>query len=156
MICGILFLGVALLTVGCEKGPKRPKDLPKLVPLTLTVTQNGAPCAQAKVRLVHAEQKSSYPWNITGMTDATGVWKVMVNGNWNGCPEGDFLVCVEKLEVVSNAKDPGAAPEKITRTVNEKYSSPTKTDLKINVSRGVMEQKVDVGPAVNENVPVAG
>lgn len=144
------------MIAGCAKGPKRPADLPKLVPLTIMVTHDGAPCAKANVRLFHAEQKTNYPWNITGITDDTGAWKVMVNGNWEGCPEGNFLVVVEKQVTEANEKDPGGVPKKITRVVNKKFSTPDTTDLKISVKKGEAEQKVDVGPEVKENIPVAG
>ncbi|MDO4587702.1 MAG: hypothetical protein Q4C95_10450 [Planctomycetia bacterium] len=155
-----LLLIVSFVVIGCSKGPKKPKELPKLYPLTITLTQEGVPCAEAHINLEPVEKKESFKWSLGGLTDANGVLKIMTNGNWDGCPEGEYIVRVSKEVILERAEAQEGAgegmPTKIIRTIPKKYGSKSTSDLKITVKAGQNDEKLDIGPAIEENVPVAG
>ena len=125
-----LIFSVATLIVGCV-GQKTPPDMPKLRPTTITITQEGAPCADASVQLLKKDDLT-YKWLAGGKTDAMGKCVVKTQGQYNGAPEGDFTVVVYKTvrnesETRKNTPEPTdpAEAQKWIKKVAEKRKSLT-------------------------------
>jgi len=86
-------LGVALLfQSGCAKDDGRPKDFPKVHPVSITITQEGQPLEGASVVLESAT-KSKY--SSSGTTDVSGVATIKTY-SYLGAPVGDYTVLVKK------------------------------------------------------------
>lgn len=158
-------LALANLTfLGC--GEKTPPDMPELQPTTITITQEGQPCADANVQLVKKDDLN-YKWLAGGRTDDSGVCIIKTQGKYNGAPEGDFQVVVYKTvrnesETRKNQpqppEDPAAAQEWIQKVAEEekefeeidpKYKKYDQTDLTISISKGKNNVSFEVGPKVS-------
>ncbi len=162
LIISLLVLPLAAL---CGCGEKTPSDMPKLYPTTITITQEGAPLADASVQLLK-KGDLTYKWLVGGTTDATGVCVMRTMGKYNGAPEGDFQVVVYKTVKTESAtrkaqpnppEDPTEAQEWAKKVdeeekeidyVNLKYKSVDTTDLTVSITSGKNEQTLDVGAPV--------
>ena len=81
---------------GCG-GEPRPKDLPPLFPISVTVEQEGQPVPGAVVTLHRADGDAR--WSASCETGSDGIAKnFFTNGKYKGVAEGTFKVCVRKLE----------------------------------------------------------
>jgi|BioPla2DNA2_1021312.scaffolds.fasta_scaffold21451_2 hypothetical protein len=155
----ILVLACACaLTLGCNKGPKKPADLPDLYPTTITVTyDDGEPVPDATVVLRLAQQGGGRSWNCAGTTDAQGKVEMMTDGNWKGVPAGDYQGMVTKE--VSEAEEPtevgGSIKVKsITRYVKTVYGDPNASGLTAQIKSGTNEIQFKVGEKIEEDVQV--
>ena len=148
--------------VGC--GQSRPSGMPPLVPCELTLVQAGAPLTAATVVLTPIEGTAQ--WNLAGISDETGVAKILANGQYNGVPAGSYKVTVVKYEQeASKSKpipqpgEPGyeeavakmagqPAPKRFT-LVDPVFTNTTKTTLTVTVEAGKkVTQTLDLGKAV--------
>ncbi|MDR1289642.1 MAG: Ig-like domain-containing protein, partial [Planctomycetaceae bacterium] len=150
------------LLSGCSRS--RPDDLPKLVPVTLTITQEGKPLSGATVNLSAIEQNSVY--TAAGTTDANGVCLLYTHGQYKGSPLGKFKVRVSRTEIIpkpsprpKSAAEYEAAmkksrtdPPKTYQFVEEIYTNANTTPLEIEIT-GTMQKTFDVGKAVKKVVP---
>lgn len=163
----LLLSALALVNLafsGCG-GEKTPPDMPKLQPTSITIVQDGAPCVDANVQLVKANDLN-YKWLAGGRTDAKGVCVIKTLGKYNGAPEGDFQVVVYKTvrlesETRKNVPEPQdpkeaqawskkvAEEEKEFEEIDPKYKKYDQTDLTITIKSGKNEQTFDVGPKVS-------
>jgi hypothetical protein len=90
--------------------------MPKLYPVTMTVTQEGEPLADAMVMLSHIDGQ----WPAQGTSDANGVIKKFyTNSQYPGVVAGKFKVCVRKVER-EHAIDPKDIPPEPT-DLQEKF-----------------------------------
>jgi len=96
---------VLLLCIGCSDA-KRPKDLPRLYPVTLTITMDDKPLADAFVML-YTDNMADAKWTVGGRTDAEGKAMIVTHGQFHGAPAGKFKVCVTKSE------ESEVAPERV-------------------------------------------
>jgi hypothetical protein len=69
--------------------------LPKLTPVTLTITQEGQPLSGATVTLIAADQPQT--WYPTGITNEKGNVELFTNGKYKGAPKGKYKVTVTKI-----------------------------------------------------------
>jgi len=107
---------VLVLQMGCNKDTDRPADLPKLFPVSITVTQEGKPLEKATVTM-SAKTPDKYG-TCMGETDASGV-AVMYTYGFKGAPLGQYVVSIEK-RVVEGAKEVKIEPEGIIDHVGGK------------------------------------
>ena len=147
---------VCALALGCQKGPKKPSDLPALQPTTITVTyDDGSPVDEATVVLRLAQPTGGRTWNVVGVTDATGKAVMKTDGNWDGVPAGDYQGMVTKE--VSDIEEPtevggSITVKSVTRYVDIKYSDPHDSGLTASVQSGTNEFKFVVGQKIEEDV----
>ncbi|MCF0234197.1 MAG: hypothetical protein HUK22_04365 [Thermoguttaceae bacterium] len=154
-------LCVVVACVGCKKSA-RPDGMPNLVPAKITVTQNGAPLADAALNLVSADGSSAWP--VGGKTDAKGVAVLYTRGEFKGAPEGAYKVAVVKndVEIKEGATDEEGNPYKPTpeqlanpllidaryatliSLVPEEYANAQTSPLEVSISAASADLSVDV------------
>lgn len=149
-------LCLCAIVCGCSKGPKKPADLPKLNPTTVTVTyDDGTPVDGATVAFL-ASQTGGRTWNLTAVTDAAGKITLKTDGNWDGAPAGEYRVIVTKevAEVEEPTEAGGSITTKsITRFVDQKYNLPTTSGLTATIEDGKTNTfEFKVGEKIEENV----
>ena len=160
-IC-FLFCALALsLSSGCG-GPERPAGLPPLFPVSLTVTQEGTPLADATIALRCAE--NSMTWTIGGRTGDNGVVVLWTHGRFRGAPAGTFKVTISKminegesemLAALDRGDSAAAARIEVNSVsyVQEEYESFETTPVEIEITRRDRMINVDAGPAVRISRP---
>jgi len=162
----VLLLLFALLAVsGCGR-QKLPPGMPKLFKVTMTITQEDKPLAEAMVTLDQTDGQ----WSAQGTTDANGVIKKFyTNGQYEGVVAGKFKVCVRKIEreyaidpkdIPPEPTDPQERyawrmkyfehriPPKEFDLVESQYFDTKTTPLEIEVTADSRDFKFDVGAAV--------
>jgi len=142
-----------------------PDGLPKLVPVTLTITQEGVPLADAMVSLIDP----NVPFMVGGTTDADGHVVLHTHGQYKGAPLGKFKVRVVKTDTdqrshgpppdlrgpeldswhKENAKNANQPPPKTYSLVEKQYTDPNTTPLELDIT-GPLTQTLDVGKAIRE------
>jgi hypothetical protein len=159
----IAFVCLDLLNLsGCS--PSRPSDLPKLVNVTLTITQEGKPLSGAMVNLDRTEQDGIY--SAGGTTDENGVCLLYTHSKYKGAPLGKYKVRISRTEIIPkpiNKKPKSAAefetykkeeaknPPKTYQFVEKIYTDTKTTPLEIDIT-GSMQKTFDVGKAVKDVV----
>jgi hypothetical protein len=147
-----------VVVVGCQPVAETPSNLPPLLPLEVTVLQEGKPVSGAFVRLLPPDP--NMPWSCGGTTGENGVAVIKTIGEYDGAPEGEYKVVISKLELpklpessLSNldAPPPSTGSEGVN-LIDPKYSRPNTTPLKVKVAEGNATASFDVGPAVREKV----
>jgi len=136
LICATLMLFSA-----CSSQLK-PDGLPKLYPLTLTLTQDGVPLDGASVSLFADDGLST--WTIGGTTDASGSMSPKTHGKFPGIPAGTYKVCVVKIEIVDSTRPSAQDPIEYD-LVDAKLRSPTTTTLTLEAGPGIKNVTLDVG-----------
>jgi hypothetical protein len=144
--------------ISCSK--TRPSDLPKLVSVTLNITQEGKPLSDAIVTLANADdQKGIY--TASGTTDKNGVCVLYTHSHYKGSPLGKYKVRVSRTEIIPkpSARPKSAAeyeatiqrdrsdPPKTYQFVEEIYTDAKTTPLEIIID-GPINKTFDVGKAV--------
>lgn len=129
-----LFL-IVLCPVACNRDAK-PKDLPKLYPLSVTVKQNDLALPGASVNLY--SEDSSFKWVLGGVSDQNGCATIRTQGKFPGAPEGKYKVAVAKIS------DDGKSCD----LVNVKFGSLATTDLEIEVRSGKNAGEFELGEPV--------
>ena len=145
--------------LGCSQNSV-PDGLPKLVSVTLTITQDGAPLPGAIVLLT--DPSGSIRFTVGGMTDAKGTVVLHTHGRHKGTPLGKFKVHVTKTELDPEPPAPpfgspeyyeylkvDRPPTKTYTLVEKKYTQPDTTPLELDVS-GPVAKTLDVGKAVKD------
>ena len=138
----IIVLGVA----GCSQS-NRPEGLPKLYSCQITITQDGKPLPEASIQFIGGE---SAKWPISGLTDASGIAKMVTYGQFPGVPAGDYHVVVQKTveNVLTVGSDYSSGSSDIYSLVEVKFTKAEETDLEISVSTGRNSQTFEVGKEV--------
>ncbi|MCF0234592.1 MAG: hypothetical protein HUK22_06390 [Thermoguttaceae bacterium] len=137
--------------VGCAK-PK-PDGMPKLVPCSVKVTQEGTPVEGATVGFF----ADGFEWGAAGTTDASGVAQMYTRGTYPGSAEGEFKVTIQKSVVepvdVSQMTSASVTPTGGTAFdyVDLQYKTAESTPLTITVS-GKTKAEFDVGAPAKEAV----
>ena len=149
----------SLFVIGCgAKGP-RPDGFPALVPVTVTVNQEGQPLADAQVSLVPSDGAKN--WFSGGTTDSGGNVTVTTYGAHSGAPVGKYKVVVskevheglEEYQAAMAREDEAAARRidvKVFACVEAPYREAATTPLEIEVVKGTKNYSVDVGKIVKE------
>jgi hypothetical protein len=136
---GIILLGMILLVAGC--GSK----LPTTAPVSGTVLLDGKPVEGAAVSLVpNAGGRFGY-----GTTDAQGKFTISTYGDNDGATLGGHKILVTKADIIPPTKAAatiedqeellrgGGAGWTFKSHIPEKYGSPDKTDLTVEVAVGL-------------------
>jgi hypothetical protein len=146
----LLLFGVLLFVTGCGDSAK-PKDLPELYPVTITVTSEGKPLENAVVDLV-ADPPLKFQ-AITG-TDANGK-AVMKTYNYNGVPVGKFKVVITRdidddfVYTQNSDGSQGIAGSTRYKTLDIKFSKADTTPFEIEVPlKSGQNTTFDVGKTV--------
>jgi len=155
----LLCVALALSFSGCNQ-PK-PTGLPSLLPLTLTLTQDGTPLSGASVTLFADDGMAT--WTVGGTTGVSGNVSPMTQGKYPGVPAGKYKVCVFKIEAVV---PPGAVPPTDSESqsarpveydlVDVKLRSPATTTLTLEVGPGKKTATLDVGKPIRERINTNG
>ncbi|MBQ9812287.1 MAG: carboxypeptidase regulatory-like domain-containing protein [Thermoguttaceae bacterium] len=157
-----LVVVLSALSLGC--GKKMPEGMPNLEPVKLTVTQDGAPCADAQVNLQSLDPSNQ--WTSGGVTDAQGVVALVTHGQYKGVPIGKYKVSVFKKVGEGTPPPPLPTDEASEKAYNDYYESGqtydlfcliekqytdlNTTPLEIEVVKGKNELAVDVGAPVHD------
>ena len=155
-------IALAAFSLGC--GKKKPEGMPDLEPVTLTVTQDGAPCADAQINLLSLDPSNK--WTSGGTTDALGVVALATHGQYKGVPVGKYKVSVFKKVGEGTPPPPLPTDEASEKAYNDyyesgqtydlfcliekKYTDFKTTPLEIEVVKGKNELTVDVGAPVHD------
>jgi hypothetical protein len=146
-----LSLGTALLFVaGCKKDDGRPKDMPNLHSVSITVIQDDKPLEGATVAL-EAVIPSQY--SASGVTNSSGV-AVLKTYGFTGAPAGDYVVLVTKI--VAENQTEVKTPEGGTylaggdsyNYVDSRYRGKDTSTFNITVTEKGAKETFDVGKAV--------
>ncbi|EAQ79665.1 carboxypeptidase-like regulatory domain-containing protein [Blastopirellula marina] len=134
---------LASLTLGCNRGPALPENLPPLTACTLQIQYKQAPVSEATVTLIPSQGN----WVGVGRTDASGKAVVQTQGRYNGVPAGDYTVTVTKYEPEADLPPDPTSPEedaalaqsasrpnKRKALVPEKYTKSETTDLRLTIT----------------------
>jgi len=153
----LIFLFFATL-LGCSRNSV-PDGLPKLVSVTLTLTQDGAPLSGAMVLLT---DPSGNRFTIGGITNANGSVELYTHGRYKGAPPGTFKVHVTKTESDPEPPPPpfgtpeyyeylkvDRPPTKTYSLVEKKYTLAETTPLELDIA-GPLTRTLDVGRAIRE------
>ena len=161
----ILILLSLVTLAGCT-AQRVPDGMPKLVPVTLTLTQEGVPLSDAVVTLT--DPSGGIPFMVGGTTDAGGNVVLYTHGKYKGAPLGKFKVRVVKTVSDQPPSDLPPAPEidspefeayrqkigklpplKTYMLVEKRYTQPDTTPLEIDIT-GPLTTTLDVGKAVRD------
>jgi len=158
----LLALGII---VGC--GPQLPDGMPRLYPVTITVTQDGVPLEGANIVLSGVDY-----WVSTGSTDSQGIARLYTQGRYPGVPEGTHNVTVTKVGTEGEPPPPNPFDAESARIFQEyqqsgqtfrqfhvipaNYRDAATTPLTVEVTRGVRNVAVNVEGTVDEEIRRTG
>jgi hypothetical protein len=161
--CCIFFLlaCVCVLAGGC--GEKLPPGMPKPYPVTITITQEGAPLEGASISLIPADSANS--WSAVGLTDESGKAAFKTAGEYKGVVPGKYYAIVSKCEVLEKAiavttgqsvemnagLGSGSTESRVISgydLIDPKFSQFSSQAETIEVQAGKNEKTIEVGPAV--------
>jgi 5-hydroxyisourate hydrolase-like protein (transthyretin family) len=158
-----------LFFTGCDN---LPKDFPKLYPVTLIITQEGTPLADADI-LLYSVDNPQARWLISGKTDQNGQVELGTFATTQirkkGVPEGPFKVTVYKsiADKTPELSDmPSDAEMKAWRNkmiqlkpmwhhfIEKQYTEPNSTPLQITIETKSNKFSLDVGKKVDWTTPI--
>lgn len=152
-----LLLGFSVFFLGC--GSNVPKDMPKLYPCSLVITQDGTPLEGANVSLFSTDPAIT-KWAAGGVTDAAGKVQVQTQGKYPGAAAGEYRVIVSKTSVekgviVQEETETTAEksiPGKTYSFVEARFGDLAQTPLSLKVEGKTLDAPFDVGKAVKEEI----
>jgi len=166
----LLLISISLsCLVGCRFGRERPKDMPRLYPVRLTIIQEGVPLEEATVTL--RSKIPGFRWSVSGITDSKGEVELVTNGFFPGVPEGEYKILVEKTirigppnpdlrEMPADELERSkifrkiAKESKIMIVVDPQYKNEASTPLEIGITKSNNGQTFDVGKPVKIEMPM--
>jgi hypothetical protein len=152
-----------LICSGC--GKPLPPDLPKLYPVSMTITQEDKPLAEAVVFMINDDPASK--WTAGGITNQSGTVKLRTNGQFNGVPLGKYKITVRKTESpdrtllneISESEQPQEyarinkqIEEKTFELVEEQFSDFQTSPLSVEITPDKSTFKIDVGKPVQRKL----
>ena len=146
LLRGVIACSLLSAFGGCSKGPAKPDNIPDLTPVTVTVTYNGQPVAEASVLL----SPISGQFAAAGTTDSAGKAVMKTDGMYDGVAPGEYRATITKREKLDvdlgeTPEDPAqlaAYEEKLAsmpvpkHLIPEKYSSFSTSGLTVTVAGG--------------------
>lgn len=151
----IIFLPFVL--GGCRDD--RPAGMPKLLPVTLSFTQEGSPCEGASVRLI-SEETGGGKWSVGGATDAKGEVSLKTYGKFPGVPEGKYKIVVSKVERERLGTESDSMydsrGEISYNLIDEAYGDANATDLRIEITKDGKYDPIELGPKIREKMKAPG
>lgn len=145
--------GACVASSGC--GQKLPEGIPDLVPVTLVLTQEGAPLDEATVSCIPVDSAKSR-WSCGGTTDAKGELPLATLGQYKGVPAGEYKVVVMKTLIENPPQTRDDPPGQRYRLVPEEYESADATPLTFTASKAQKRVELDLGPAIKEEMKSRG
>ena len=159
----LLFTVASLAITGCPFGGEPlPEGLPKLVPVSIQLSQDGAPLAGATVSLI--DTAGSQQWFPGGLSDSSGKIELYTNGRYKGAPEGKYKVVVSKTETDPSKLGPPPSEddpkygEYMNQSANErldtytlidkKFTDAKNTTLEVEIKKGGEVHQLDLGTKV--------
>lgn len=148
---------VATIFLGCSRS-NLPKDIPKLYSVTIMLTQENIPLANASVFLYPT---NGTKWNAGGTTGANGKVELWTHGKYYGVSEGRYKIIVNKYEVgpekpnaerIFNKTGNYPMPDSFS-FIDIKYTNLNETPLEITVAKNKRIFSFDLGPAVRVLIP---
>jgi len=144
-----VFTVVSLLVVAGCGGQILPEGMPKLTPVVLTVTMDGAPLDGATVGLIPLDSANSR-WNAGGVTDQSGKAKIRTLAQYNGAVAGKYKVTVTKTYIEPSPE--GQTYEEFRKTkrpppvehVHKKFAVQSSTPLELEVGSTAVDQTFEV------------
>ena len=162
----LLILLILPFLSGCNQKVK-PDGMPDLYPCSITITQGGTPLEGALVKL-EPKQGGTIAWNSDGRTDAKGIAKIATGIDFNGVPEGEYIVRVSKTELSPSElaeyapKNPieydkwekaKRAEKRITyNLVKPEFNDAKMAPHSITITKGKNEATFDVGEPIKEEI----
>jgi hypothetical protein len=150
----ILLSGALLLVAGCGDRA-RPTDLPKLHPVTITITSEGKPLDKAVINLVSVPPSKFQA--VTG-TDANGK-AVMKTYSYDGVPAGKCKVVITRnidddfVYGENSDGTKGIASYTRYRTIDTQFSSAETTPFEIEVPlQPDQKPTFEVGKTIKEKL----
>lgn len=149
---------IFLVTVGCNR-ELRPEGMPKLYPVTITITQEDRPVENALVNL-YPENESRARWGAGGLTDSEGKAVLSTHGKYRGVAAGNYRATVLVMEREPSAFVGEITPDrqvefdraerarKAYHLADPIYADLEKSDLLLDVKEGRNEKTFDLGKPV--------
>ena len=133
-----------------------------MVPLTLTLTQEGVPVAGAFVTLYPEDANSK--WSAGGRSDEQGTVFLRTRGEFRGVASGTYRITVAKTELEENTLnvEPGGDPEAFNRSESKRkkfslvdpiFAEQSSTTLKMRVESGMSQITLELGKAMRIRLP---
>ena len=133
---------------GCSKQLK-PDGFPPLYSASVQVMQDGKPLEGALVSL-HGTANTPLKWGVFAQTDSNGKAVFVTHGKFYGAPEGEYLITVEKEEVVEVSRRGDNIVSESFTLVEEQYVDKGKTPLRIQIQKkGRNHAELNVGKPVH-------
>lgn len=165
------FLGLILVFTmifsGC--GQKRPDGMPELYKTKIILTQQGKPCADAKIALISL---GGSQWSSGGTTDANGGIELVTHGQYKGVPAGKYRVTVDKTVGEGEPPPPSPIDAESQRIYNEyvaakksyrlfqvipdQYRLRDRSPLEIEVVAGKNEITLDIPEEIKVEIKSSG
>lgn len=143
-----IFFLVPFFFAGCEKN--LPEGMPRIYPCSITVKQEGSPLQGALVIAISDDPQTSQ-WPVQGTTDASGTAQLFTRGNYQGAPEGDFVLLISKEEseyvnkTVPTDPEASRGPVRFINYVDPDLSDKAKSPFKIRVEKKKNHFDLDAG-----------
>jgi hypothetical protein len=150
----VALLGVCLFLAG--SGSDLPDDLPKLHPVRIEVTADGAKLAGASISLFPIDRGEF----AGAITDDEGIAELRTRGQYLGVAAGKYKVCVHWAVIVEGPTSKKQAPtdpdglerynsqvglERIAHSgLEEEFSDPKNTPLEVEIVEGKNNISVEV------------
>ncbi|MDR2757354.1 MAG: hypothetical protein LBC20_16775 [Planctomycetaceae bacterium] len=141
----LILIFFSLFSYGCNFDSPTPAGFPqKFVSCELVILQESHPLEQAFVKLIPVNETEK-DWSIGGYTDDKGAVIPYTYGKWKGVPPGNYKITINKI----NENNKGVA----FSFVELQYTQPKTTPLNLEVTKGKINQTLEVGHAVNIKMP---
>ena len=165
-IFGTMVLAFAMLLIaGCNSQP-HPKEMPRLYPVTITITQENTPLEGASV-VLHPQDESMKRWAANGFTDKNGTAVLKTLSRYPGVVPGKCKVVISKIERDpstfvgkptfdrADEYDQAELKRKSYRIVDRTFDDVATTPLEIEIGREKKKQSFDVGKPIHEFIPAS-
>ncbi|MDR1478523.1 MAG: hypothetical protein LBJ00_06225 [Planctomycetaceae bacterium] len=111
VICAFILL-VEFQITSCSRLPKRPADLPKLTPCTISVTFGGEVMQGVGVLMIPVDKEAN-KWSAGGITNQEGKATMVTSAAFQGVVPGEYIISFKKTgEPVSMDEPPPIIPQK--------------------------------------------
>ncbi|MDR2755960.1 MAG: hypothetical protein LBC20_09655 [Planctomycetaceae bacterium] len=115
--------------------------MPSLQPCTIIVTLDGKPLTNASI---HCQPNDNGKWYGSGITNDSGIAKILTLSRYPGLVTGDYFV-----SVIKRIPDPNWTPKPeeghpTISVINEKFSDETTSPLKCTVTTGKNQFQLEV------------
>ncbi len=138
---------------GCSK--PRPDGMPPLVKCAVTLKYSNGKPAEGVTVVLSPVASGLEKWPSAGKTDSSGKAQIVTYGQYQGAPEGEYKVVLNKVEIVgeSNSEDGSAGqtePIEYYSLVGVDFTNAETTPLSLTVGKKSVSETFDVGEETRE------